>query len=86
MKYYLERPAIDPDSDPQIWWLSEKQYLLSLHKSICVHVEQVYHQNTFSARPGSSSIATEADSHHKMLICWCFWLKICRNSAKITFM
>ena len=29
MKYYLERPAIDPDSDPLIWWLSEKKKITS---------------------------------------------------------
>ena len=27
MKLYFERPAIDPDSDPLIWWLSEKKKL-----------------------------------------------------------
>ena len=27
MKLYLERPVIDPDSDPLIWWLSERKKL-----------------------------------------------------------
>ena len=53
MKLYLERPAVNPDSDSLIWWLSERKKLpviVELAQSICVHVEQVFHQNAYSAR------------------------------------
>ena len=52
MKLYLERPAIDPDSDPLIWWLSEKKKLPVLaelaRKYLCACGTSVPSERLFS--------------------------------------
>ena len=72
MNLYLERPALDPDSDPLNWWQDEKKKLpviAELVHKYYVHVEQVFHLNVFSAKLNSLLMIIETDCHHKMLTC-----------------